>query len=257
MKQKEEKKHSACLRFARWMAALFGVFGCLPLAAQTEALQVDSLFFCYVDTTFDEPVEGHEIAVGYYTTADELTDLVVEPWDTCAVQVMGASRPSRLSQSQYVNGQVHSTRWTGRAYTVRLRRAGRVTLPGATALVDGRRLRAAPWVLHVQASMGAAGVTASFSTRPAEVRPGECFYLTLTLNRLPDAFPELEHPGLSLLSSSNGRSVKEGVTRYTYTYLLRLDDLTSCLVYVKGLTFGGEPFAVDPYLLRVEGGTML
>lgn len=119
-------------------------------------------------------------------------------------------------------------------WTQRFRKYGWVTLPLAIATV------------------------CSFITDPVTVQSGKIFKLELVCSHRPDqSMPQLEHPGIRMISSSFSFSRKNGKEEYRFIYAMKIVESGSCVIKLKKLTFGGVNYSLEPYLLKIEGETYI
>lgn len=231
----------------------------LFVVAGGAAAQKDSvLFFNEVDTVFQKVRVGREVDVTYYSTS-EIRNLSLPRWDSCGAEQLSPPHNTGSSRTSVVNGKMKSLRLRGISYKVRFHRPGWVTLPVATAFIDGEKRTCTPMKLYVLPNATEIeGISCSFSTDPVTITPDKIFKLVLTCTHRPDeSKPELEHPGIEMLTSSFSFSRQNGREEYKFTYVMKIVQPGSHFIKIKRLTFGGVNYPLEPYLLKVRGETYL
>lgn len=240
---------------------LIGLLLLLFLVAGGAGAQKDSvLFFNEVDTVFEKVRVGLEVDVTYYSTF-EIRNLSLPRWDSCGAEQLSAPHNTSSFRTSVVNGEMKKLRLKGISYKVRFNRPGWVTLPVATAIIDGEERTCTPMklrVLPLEDAKKIEDITCSFSTIPVEIDPNQMFRLVLTCSHRPDQSKlELEHPGIKMLSSSFGFSRQNGREEYEFTYVMKIVQAGSHFIRIKRLTFGGVNYPLEPYLLKIRGETYL
>lgn len=218
------------------------------------------LFFNEVDTMFQKVRVGQEVEVGYYSTY-EIENLSAPQWNNCGAEQLSGPHNTSSSRTSVVNGQMQSLTLKGINYKVRFDTPGWVTLPLAIATINGKEMVCTPmklYVLPAEDTGGTEGIVCSFSTDPETVQPGKIFKLELICSHRPDqSMPQLEHPGIRMISSSFSYSKKDGKEEYRFIYALKIVQSGSYVIRLKKLTFGGVYYPLEPYLLRIEGETYI
>ncbi|WP_300699539.1 hypothetical protein [Bacteroides sp.] len=236
-------------------------FLCLFIASGAVTAQnSDVLFFNEVDTTFQKVRVGQEVEVGYYSTY-EIENLSAPQWKSCGAEQLSGPHDTSSSRTSVVNGKMEKITLKGINYKVRFETSGWVTLPMAIATIKGKEVVCTPMKLYVQPAEDARkieGIVCSFSTDPVAVQPGKIFKLELVCNHRPDqSMPQLEHPGIRMLSSTFSFSRKNGKEEYRFIYALKIVESGSYVIKLKNLTFGGVNYLLEPYLLKIEGETYI
>lgn len=230
---------------------------CLFLASGTVTAQNSEVqFFNEVDTTFQKVRVGQEVEVGYYSTC-EIENLSVPQWKSCGAEQLSGPYDTSSTRTSVVNGQMKRLTLKGINYKVRFDTPGWVTLPLAIATINGKEMACTPmklYVLPAEDTGGTKGIVCSFSTDPETVQPGKIFKLELVCSHRPDqTIPQLEHPGIQLLSSTFSFLRKDGKEKYKFIYAMKIVRSGSNVIRLKKLTFGGANYLLEPYLLKIEG----
>ena len=252
-----------------WLSALsflgigrrcIGLLLLFVMAGGAAAQKSEVLFFNEVDTVFQKVRVGREVNVTYYSTS-EIRNLSLPRWDSCGAEQLSSPHNTSSSRTSVVNGEMKRLRLSGISYKVRFHRPGWITLPVATAVIDGEKRTCTPMKLYVLPPDNAPAIediTCSFSTHPETIDPNKMFKLVLTCSHRPDeSKPELEHPGIEMLTSSFGFSKQNGREEYKFTYVMKIVQPGSHFIKIKRLTFGGVNYPLEPYLLKVKGETYL
>ena len=239
---------------------LFSLLCLFVASGVVTAQNSDVMFFNEVDTMFQKVRVGQEVEVGYYSTY-EIENLSAPQWNNCGAEQLSGPHNTSSSRTSVVNGQMQRLTLKGINYKVRFDTSGWVTLPLAIATINGKERVCTPMKLYVQPAEdtgGIEGIVCSFSTDPETVQPEKLFKLELICSHRPDqSMPQLEHPGIRMISSSFSYSKKDGKEEYKFIYALKIVQSGSYVIRLKKLTFGGVYYSLEPYLLKIEGETYI
>lgn len=197
-----------------------------------------------------QPVVHQEFEVSY--TADrEIGAIEMPHWGALTlVKELGRSRGSLMS---VVDGVTTRSGTYAYRYLVRSAVDGEVTVPGTTAVVDGRTYRCEGRVVTIlpDTAAGAPQCRLELDTA-ARTHHGGCV-VRLVCDRKPDqAKPLLMVDGADTYAPfSSSSSVKDGISEYVYTYRIPPSTAKRYELAVQ-LSFGGKAFEMEPYLITGE-----
>lgn len=223
------------------LSVLFVFLVCpsVPVRAQRLAIEVAP----------SQPRALQEFEVAY--TADgEIASIEMPRWGALAlVKELGRSRGT---QTTIRNGVTTSSETYAYRYLVRAPVAGDMVVPGTTAVVGGRKYDCEATTVTVLPAVTDAKPQCRIAYDSVVSRRMGGYILRLTCDRKPDSKePVLLVDGTPVRPMMSGYSNGNGREEYVYRYLIAVDGpgTYSC---APQLSFGGRPFAMEPYVITVK-----
>lgn len=161
------------------------------------------------------------------------------------------TQPARISSTSMVNGKRKSTQLNGVTYTLRVRKAGKVTIPATIAVIGRQRFTCKEEKLKIHAPQKVKNIHCSFAVKPEEITEGSRFLLTLSCDYRPDRQPTIKAEGLRLMSASTSTSTINGKKKYEYTFILIAPRKGEYRITPRNLTFNGVEYKMEPYIIKV------
>lgn len=166
------------------------------------------------------------------------------------IEILNA-QPARISRSSIINGRKENSTLNGATYTVRVRKAGKITIPATTAVINRQRYTCKEKKIKIHAPKKIKAIHCSFTTKPQEITEGTRFLLILSCDYRPDIQPTIKAEGLRLLTTSTSTSTINGKNKYEYTFNLMAPRKGEYQIIPRNLTFNGEEYHMEPYIIKV------
>lgn len=196
---------------------------------------------------------GQKLTLTYF--ANRKMDSFSEP-DLSRFEVIEGMTVKQAKQAipQIIGDTIYQT-WENRNYTVSVKEPGEVTLPSATAVIEGKNYTCEGRTMTVIPPADIDNVSHSWHTEPAHPNVGEPFRLIITFSTKPDeAIPPVDFVKLTpvnkipLIISDSSRPDKD----FSYSFWVKAEErgmyeLPNILVH-----FANKPYAV--YDIKIQVG---
>lgn len=238
-------KSRSRLRGIPLLFVLFVFFVCSAVPVRPQRLGIE------VAPSQPRALQEFEVS---YTADGEIASIEMPRWGALTlVKELGRSRGT---QTTIRNGVTTSSETYAYRYLVRAPAGGEMAVPGTTAVIGGKSYRCEATTVTVLPALPDEEPLCRIVYDSVVSRRMGGHILRLTCDRKPDSKePVLLVDGTPVRPMMSGYSNENGREEYVYRYRVAVDGpgTYSC---APQLSFGGRPFAMEPYVISVESASV-
>lgn len=217
------------------------------LFAVNVAAHNKTIFFIEIDNKND--IHAGQLFQVQYLSDRPMQYIDIPEWKD-NIEVLN-TRPARISRSSYVNGKKQNINLNGVTYTLRVEKAGTITIPATSAIIAGERYSCQAEKIKIHAPKKIKDIHCSFATKPEEITERKRFTIELICDYKPDRQPAINAEGLRVISTSTSTSINKGKKEYKYIYNLIALRKGEYQITPRNLTFNGTPYKMEPFTIKV------